>query len=135
MTVEARHQTVTVAAGTPVATPAVTALTLPPRHVVAIHWRIPPGPMGSLGWRLTMGKSQVLPTQGSDQWVIASGESGTWDLADLPTSGAWQVTAYNTGAYQHSIYLTFMLDVLRGLDGPDGLWDDLALSNYSTQPS
>jgi hypothetical protein len=134
MSVEARHQTVTVAAGTPAATPQVTAITLPPRRVVSVHWRIPPGPMGSLGWRLTMGGAQVLPTVGSDQWLIASGESGRWDLADLPDSGKWQVTAYNTGSFQHSIYLTFMLDVLTGLPGRDGLWDDLALSEYSTQP-
>jgi hypothetical protein len=72
--------------------------------------------MGSLGWRLSMGKVQVLPDPTTDLWVVADGETGTWSLDDLPDSGAWQVTAYNTGSSSHKVYLEFAVDVIRGLD-------------------
>jgi hypothetical protein len=117
---EVRNFTVTTPAGTAKATPLVTSLTMPPRRVARVHWRVPTGPMGSLGWRLTMGGVQVLPTSGGDAWVIASGESGAWVVQDLPDSGAWQLTSYNTGSNPHAVYLEFTLDVL-GQDAPDPL--------------
>ena len=107
---EVRHYTTLVPAGTPVAAPQVTNLVMPPRRVHAVQWRVPPGAAGLMGWRLTMGGVQVLPTPGTDQWVIAAGESGQWAIEEFPDSGAWQVTAYNTGAFAHSVYHAFHVD-------------------------
>lgn len=108
MAQEVRHFTVTIPAGTAIATPATVAIAFPPRVVLSVDWRVPKGPMGVLGWRLAMGNVQVLPT-GGDLWVIANGEAGTWDTSDQPDSGAWQLVGYNTGANPHSVYLAFHL--------------------------
>lgn len=116
---ELRNYTVTVPAGTTAAAPLVQNLAMPPRRVLAIRWRVPTGPMGSLGWQLSMGKVQVLPTPGTDQWLVANGETGTWHVSDLPDSGSWQLTAYNTGSLPHSVYLEFTVDLIRGLSEAD----------------
>ena len=120
---EVRHFTVTIPAGTPIATPVTTSINFFPRKVHQIYWRVPNGPQGQMGWRLTMHTIQVLPTPGSDLWVIANDEHDTWTVDEMPDSGAWEVTGYNTGAYSHSVYLAFSVNPtsrpaeLRGLIG------------------
>lgn len=109
MALEIQHFTVTIPAGTPITAPVTTAITLPVRIVRQVDWRVPAGPLGLMGWRLTMGKVKVLP-QGDD-WVIANGESGSWHVDDLPDSGAWQVTGYNTGTHPHSVYVVMHCDL------------------------
>lgn len=106
MAVEAREFIVTIPAGTPIATPAVIPITMEIRVVERIDWHVPHGPLGVMGWRLTMGGVQVVPYP-STPWVIAEGRSGHWQIEDLPDSGAWQLTGYNTGTNPHSVYLTF----------------------------
>lgn len=106
MASEAREFIATIPAGTPIATPATVNITMPPRVVERIDWHIPRGALGVMGWRLTMGGVQVVPFP-STPWVITDGRSGSWQVEDLPDSGAWQVTGYNTGANPHSVYLTF----------------------------
>lgn len=101
---------VTVPAGTPASAPVRTSIAIPVRIVRRIDWRVPRGPMGTLGFLLSMGGVPVLPVP-AGTYVIADGESGTWLVDDQPDSGAWQVTAYNTGAYPHSVYLTLYCDL------------------------
>lgn len=103
------HVTAVIPAGTPAAAPVTVAAGFPPRVVTQVDWRVPNGPMGVFGWRLSMGQVQVLPSIG-DAWVIANDEHGTWHLAGQPDSGAWQVIGYNTGIHPHSVYLTFHAD-------------------------
>lgn len=107
---EVRHFTATIPAGTPIAAPATVAIAMPPRIVRSIYWRVPNGPMGNFGWRITMGKVQVIPSAG-DLFVVANDEHGTWEVHDFPDSGAWEVTGYNTGANPHSVYLAFHVDL------------------------
>lgn len=109
--VEVRHYTATIPAGTPASAPVLVALAMPPREVVAIHWRVPHGPMGSLGWLLAMGGVAVLP-QPPGTFVIADNEHGEWTPTDLPDSGAWQVRGYNTGASPHAVYLAFHVQTI-----------------------
>lgn len=109
MPIEVRHFTATIPAGTPLASPATVAIPMPPRVVRSIYWRVPPGPLGLMGWQLAMGGAQVIPVA-PDKYVIANGESDTWELDDYPDSGAWQVIGYNTGANPHSVYLAFSVD-------------------------
>lgn len=99
----------TIPAGTPQAAPVVVPVATPPRTVESIRWRVPHGPMGLMGWQLSMGGVQVLPTPGTP-WVIANGEWDTWQVNDMPNSGAWQVTGYNTGIYPHTVYVEFRLN-------------------------
>lgn len=110
MAEEVRNFTATIPAHTPVASPVVVGIAFPPRIVASIDWRVPGGPLGLMGWRLTMGGIQVIPTAG-DLWVIADGHSGVIRPSAELSSGAWQVTGYNTGANPHSVYLVFHLDL------------------------
>lgn len=109
---EVRRATATIPAGTPIAVPVTVDISFPPRRVLTIDWRVPPGPAGAMGWRLTMGGVQVIPTL-SDPWVIEDDHHDTFVLDGYPDSGAWQVTGYNTGTHPHSVYFVFHLDLVR----------------------
>lgn len=108
---EVRKYTVTIPAGTAIATPQTTSIAFPIRVVRSVDWRIPPGAQGVMGWQLAMGGVQVVP-YGSDTWVVDDGTAGTFTLDGYPDSGAWQVIGYNTGAFAHSVFLTFHLDLV-----------------------
>lgn len=98
--------TATVPAGTPKAAPVTVALSLGPFFTDMIRWRVPPGPRGNLGWYLAMGGVQVLP-QNAGGWIVADDEYDEWAIENLPDSGAWQLVGYNTGTYDHTVYLDF----------------------------
>lgn len=108
---EVRQYTATIPAGTAITAPVTVSIGFPVRVVRSVDWRIPPGAQGVMGWQLAMGGVQVVPT-GSDTWVIDNGTAGTFNLDGYPDSGAWQVIGYNTGAFPHSVFLVFHLDLL-----------------------
>jgi len=109
---EIRSFQVTIPAGTPESAPYVQDIYFPPRVVVAVSWRVPPGPSGLMGWRLTMNDGvAVIPYGGG--WIVADDQYQTWNLANLPDSGYWEVTGYNTGTYPHSVFLDFQLELVQ----------------------
>ena len=109
--VEVRSFAVTIPTGTTQSAPYTQDIFFPARVVTAVHWKVPPGPSGYMGWRLTMsGGNQVIPVGGG--WIIADNQDDTWPLTDQPDSGAWEVTGYNTGNYDHTVYLDFLLDLV-----------------------
>lgn len=99
----------TIPAGTTQATPFKQALTFPVFQVDKIEWRVPPGPLGNMGFYLASLGQQIIPFQ-AGQWIIANDEAKEWNLADLMTSGAWQFVGYNLGQWAHSVYLTFHVE-------------------------
>jgi hypothetical protein len=107
--VEVRNFAVTVPVNTPKATPQVTDLAMPARLVRKVRVRVPPGPSGQVGWALGAAGERVLPW-GADQWIVADDEVIEWELSRQIDSGAWQLQAYNTGLYAHTLYVTFHLD-------------------------
>lgn len=129
MAEEIWHYTATIPAGTPAASPVVVDVSFPPRIVLSIDWRVPPGPLGALGWRLSMGKVQVIPTRG-DAWIIADGHSGTFRPSAELSSGAWQVTGYNTGTHPHAVYLAFHVDLTTPRPAPVELVPAWLLGNF-----
>lgn len=100
----------TVPAGTAKAAPLVTDVSFPARTVLSVSWRVPPGPSGLMGWALTSAGTPVIPIQ-PDTYIVTDNQADTWPLAGYLDSGNWQVTAYNTGLYDHVVYLTFELDI------------------------
>lgn len=96
----------TIPAGTAPASPATIPLTVGPDPVTSIHWRVPPGSRGEMGWYLTQSGAQVLPDR-HGTLIVADGESDTWTLDNFPQSGAWAVVGYNVGSNPHSVYLEF----------------------------
>lgn len=105
------HYVVTVPAGTLKSAPQNEALAMPARTVTRINWRVPAGPQGTMGFLIGMGKVALVP-QPTGTYVVADGNSGTWDIAEHPDSGGWSCIAYNTGTFPHSIYLTFWAETI-----------------------
>jgi len=62
-----------------------------------------------MGWALTVSGNPVIPRD-IGSYIVADGDADTWQLEDYPDQGAWQVTGYNTDIYNHTVYLTFLLD-------------------------
>lgn len=119
MVSEVRTQEVLVAAGTPITDPQVTDIAFPSRVVRSVTVRFPPGPSGLVGVALTMNGDAVIPII-AGTWIIGDNEPVHWDLSGYPDTGAWQLTAYNTGTYDHTIYVRWGLDPLPGA-GDSGL--------------
>ena len=108
MATETRSFQVTIPAGTPQAAPVVVNVPFPSSEVERITAKVPPGPSGLMGFALTMNGQQVIPIN-AGAWLIADNHTYDWALTDLPNTGQWQVTGYNTDIYDHTIYLDFML--------------------------
>lgn len=102
---------VQIPANTPIAAPVTVATAFPARRVAFILWRVPHGSLGLMGWRITSAKAQIIP-RAAGSWVIADGQSGTWSLENLPDSGAWELTGYNTGINPHTVYVTYLTEVI-----------------------
>jgi hypothetical protein len=100
-------------AGTAQNAPNTVAMTIPSLEVQFIEWKVPPGPQGNLGWQLWYSGALVIPQNGT--WVVTDNESGKWEIDELPTTGAWQFKGYNTGTYDHTVYLRFLLLPLQSL--------------------
>lgn len=111
MVAEIRTAQVTIPANTAQAAPMVTATPFPSRIVSWIEVIFPPGPRGNVGIALTMNGDAVIPLV-AGTWLVADNDKTHWDVAGYPDSGAWQLTAYNTGQYDHTIYLRWGLDYL-----------------------
>jgi hypothetical protein len=107
---EIREFVVLVPHGTAKAVPAVTDISFPARIVTAVSWRVPPGPSGLMGWALTSAGTPVIPIQ-RNTYIVTDNEAATWQLEGYLDSGNWQVTAYNLGSYDHTVFLTFQLDL------------------------
>ena len=111
MATDIQHFTATVPTGSTPASPAVITINIPVRIVRQIDWKVPPGHMGTMSFLLAMGGVPVLPVSGQFTFITADGKDGTWHLSDYPDSGAWQVIGFNSGAFPHSVLLTFHTDV------------------------
>lgn len=116
MAAEVRNFAVTIPAGTLVSAPATIALTMPPRIVLGVNVRVPPGPRGEVGWALAAAGVAVLPWN-AGAWIVTDDESIDWPLSQQIDSGAWQLIAYNTGVFPHTLYVTFMLDLPQSAGG------------------
>lgn len=121
MAYEVRRYTVTIPAGTLASAPLVADLAMPARLVRSVLWRVPPGPRGLMGFRIGSSGVQVIPWN-TGEWIVADDEDDELVLENQITSGAWQCIGYNTGRYDHQVYLTFRLDPPpRASSGPGGL--------------
>lgn len=88
----------------------------PAASVVAIRWRVPPGPSGYMGFQITSDGVPVIPVQ-QGAFIVADDEMAQWDISGYPDAGNWQVTGYNADTYPHSVYVDF-LTVEPGADVP-----------------
>lgn len=110
MAVEVRHFSVVVATGSTPAAPVTTNMIFPVRIVDWIEVDVPPGPRGEVGFYIASSRAQVLPfTPTPPLFLVVDDTVKRWELQNHPTSGDWQLVAYNTGSYPHTLLVTFGL--------------------------
>lgn len=98
-------------AGTALAAPVTFNMVMPPGIVDTIQVRIPPGPNGTMGFSIGAAGQPVIPVN-AGQWIVASDQFFTWDLTHQIESGAWQMLGYNTGIYDHTVYIEFLSSLI-----------------------
>ena len=116
---EIRAYQVTIPAGTPVAAPYTRDLTMPSRIVRVIGVRVPRGPSGLMGFQLGSKGQQIIPWE-PGSWLVMDDDKETFDVEGQIDTGAWQLLGYNTGRYDHTVYLTFQLDPVQLAYSPQG---------------
>jgi hypothetical protein len=106
--VEVYEFAVIIPASTPLAAPLTFNLGMPTRVVDEVEIVIPPGPRGEVGFQLGSGSSQIIP-RAPGQFVVSDSETIHWPLEGQIDSGAWSLIAYNTGAFNHTIRVRFLV--------------------------
>ena len=102
---------VTIPAGTAASARWSTPLTMPPRTVRRIEILVPPGSRGVMGFALGAAGTPVIPSNAGG-WIVTDRAELGWDLEDQINSGAWECFGYNTGTYDHSLRIRFLLDLV-----------------------
>ena len=87
-------------------------LTMPPRIVREIEIVVPPGPAGEVGFAIGSSGRAVIP-EVAGTFVVTDTETIHWPVEDQIDSGAWTFFGYNTGLFDHTIYIRFLLDIVQ----------------------
>lgn len=132
MATEVRSFDITIPAGTAIAAPVTIDVSFPAMVTESVEWSVPKGPSGLMGWRLTSGGGQVIP-KNLGSWIVADGQAGNWQLEDLHTSGAWQVTGYNTGSFPHVVRVRFHTSPVEAKEPPATALAWLLAGKYTAQ--
>lgn len=109
MVAEVRAFVIEIPTTATVAAPYIASLAMPARIVREIRARFPSGSNGEVGIAFGSGGQRVVPWN-SDGWLVGSNESMAWPLENQIESGAWQLIAYNTGQFPHTVYVQFLVD-------------------------
>jgi len=111
-------KTITVPAGTLIASPLTVDLAFRQGHVEQVEIRIPPGPSGLVGVALAHSDTVVIPHDESE-WLVTDNEPVRWPFDGFPTSPAWSVRAYNLDQYDHSFQIRMLFAELGSDPAPD----------------
>jgi hypothetical protein len=92
------------------AAPQVSNLVMPPREILSLTVIVPPGTRGLVGFAIGAAGVPFIPYQ-PGAWIVADNEKIEWPLEGQITSGAWQMFAYNTGRYPHTLEIRFLANL------------------------
>lgn len=106
MAVEVYQFAVTIPAGTAISAGFSAPMAMPTRTVALIEVRVPPGPRGEMGFGIGASGTIVLP-QGGTTYFVMDDQFRSFTLDNAITSGAWVFFGYNTGTFDHTVYVTF----------------------------
>ena len=104
MATEVHEFPIVVPAGTSRTAPLTFSLPMPPRTVERIVVDVPPGPRGEVGWAIGAAGVSILPAE-AGAFIVTDNREVDWPLEQQVDSGAWQLFAYNTGAFNHALYV------------------------------
>lgn len=112
MAVEVRTFQCLIPAGTLITAPVTVSLAMPARIVRTIQVVVPRGPSGLMGFAFGSASQNVIPYN-NGAWIVTDDEKLSWDIDEQIDSGAWQLRGYNTGQYDHTVYVRFLLDLVQ----------------------
>ncbi|SRR6266536_144277 len=98
-------------AGTPQSAPVTVDMSMPARIVREIEVLVPPGPNGLMGFQIANSGIQIIPYNAGG-FVLSNNETMRWPLVNYASSGSWQLIGYNTGIYDHTVYVRFLLSLV-----------------------
>lgn len=110
---------VTIPAGTLKTAPLVTVTRFEPNVVERIEWLFPAGCQGLVGIQIGARAIPVIPDDPA-QFMIRTGDSSGFNVDELHVTGDWSVIGYNTGAFPHTIHITY--HVRRNVPPPHLVW-------------
>jgi hypothetical protein len=117
MAVEIYDFAITIPAGTAKSAGFSAKMTMPVREVVLIEVRVPPGPRGEMGFGIGASGTIVLP-QGGTTYFIMDDQFRSFTLDNAITSGAWVAFGYNTGSFDHTVYVTMHVTLPYAAEAP-----------------
>lgn len=98
--------------GTSSAAPYTTDLVFNPAEVIAVSWKVPPGPRGLMGWALGASGQQIVPAN-VGEWIVTDDEEDIWNLTETVQTGDFTFLGYNAGTNPHQVFLRFLCVPLR----------------------
>ena len=101
-----RHFDVTIPAGVLKASPQVFTTRFNPAIVERIDWLFPAGCQGLVGIQIGARSIAIVPFDAT-QFITRTGDSSGVDIQDVHETGDWSVIGYNTGAFPHTVHITF----------------------------
>lgn len=108
---------VTIPRGGSAAAPQVFSLAMPPRVVQQVELMLPSGLRGQLHVALAMVGTRIIPSNDT-AYITGDGEVIRWPVEGHPDSGAWQLLAYNSGGFPHTIQIRFLLGLVQPASSP-----------------
>ena len=99
---------VTVAPGTPVANPQITAMNFDDGRVDGLEIVIPDGPAGMVGFQIRHSNQVIIPYDGVT-FIVANNETIKWPLETFPEADKWDVRIYNKGVFTHTLYFRWLI--------------------------
>jgi len=91
-------------AGTAIASPKVTNVTLPPAHIYTVQVRIPPGHAGFTGIAMIVAGAVVIPWTQTLDYIVGNDDDLYFDIG-MDTGGAFVLQTYNTDVLDHTHYV------------------------------
>lgn len=91
-------------------------MNMPPRRVEEIEVRIPPGPRGEMGFAIGSAGVPVLPFA-AGSFIVTDDEAIRWPVEGQVDSGSWSLFGYNTGQFDHTVYVRFLVQLTGAKQG------------------
>jgi hypothetical protein len=113
MALQVQHFPITINPGSTPAAPVTNQLQLGVFQVDWIEVETPNGVNGVVGFYVASSGQQIVPFRSGATpiWVVTNNSVKHWDLVDAPTSGDYQLVAYNQGGYPHLLQVTFGVEL------------------------
>jgi hypothetical protein len=97
---------VTIPAGTTIASPVLVPCNIGIADVESILVVVPAGCAGNVGFQIWAGGTTSYPTS-KTQWFIFDDYTFTQEVSNQINSGQWAINAYNVDTFQHVLQVYF----------------------------